>query len=107
VALSPASARIHMAIVQPQPLTEFDDGRVEICAMLGAPSAVSCSSSSSSDSSGSESIMASPPPVPDMLISTVLQDISEVPEAKAADQAELVVAGPHSDTSAVLFLYIL
>jgi hypothetical protein len=51
--------------------------------------------------------MASPPPVPDMLISTVLQDISEVPEAKAADQAELVVAGPHSDTSAVLFLYIL
>jgi hypothetical protein len=33
-------------------------------------------SPSSSDSSGSESIMVLQPPVPDLLISTVLQDIS-------------------------------
>jgi hypothetical protein len=46
-----------------------------------------CSSSSLSDPFGSESIMASPRSVPDMRISAVVQDISEVTVAKAAHQA--------------------
>jgi hypothetical protein len=74
--------------------------------MLEALSAVSCSSLSSSDSSSSESIMASPPPVPDMLISTVLQDVSEMP-LEAAHQAEPLETGPHVNTSVGMFLYIL
>jgi hypothetical protein len=84
VALSPASTPIHRAIARPQPLTEYDDGRVAVCAMLEAPSMVSSSSLSSSDSSGSESIMASPLPIPDLLISAGLQDMLEMLEVEAA-----------------------
>jgi hypothetical protein len=46
----------------------------------------SCSSSLSSDSSESESIMASPPPVPDMVISVKLPDISDTPDVEVAQQ---------------------
>jgi Na+/glutamate symporter len=74
--------------------------------MLDAPSMVSCSSSSSSDSSASESIMALPLPILDMLISTVLQDTSEVPEAETAHQAEPVETVPRTDISTNMFLYI-
>jgi hypothetical protein len=84
VAPSPASTPICRAIVWPQPSTEYDDGRVAVCAMLKAPSMVSSSSSSSSDSSGSESIMALPLPIPDLLISTGLQDMLEMLEVEAA-----------------------
>jgi hypothetical protein len=108
VAPSPASDPIHKAIMRPRPPTESDDGRVVVCMMLEAPSAVPCASSSSSDSSGSESIMALPPPVPDMLISSVLQDISEMPEVETAHPGgEPVEIGPRAKTSAGIFLYIL
>jgi hypothetical protein len=50
------------------------------------PSMESCSSSLSSDSSESESIMASPPPVPDMVISVKLPDISDTPDVEVAQQ---------------------
>jgi hypothetical protein len=72
VASSSAFALIHRTIVRSQSPTESDDGRVVTCAMLGASSMVLCSALSSSDSSGLESIMASPPPVPDIVISVVL-----------------------------------
>jgi hypothetical protein len=78
---------------------KFDDGRVVTCAMLGASPTVLHSASSSSDSSGSESIIASPPPVPDMVISLVLPDISEVPEP--------VEAGSHMETSTDMFCIFL
>jgi hypothetical protein len=96
-----------MAIAWPQPSTESDDGWVAVCAMLEAPSAVSSSSSSSSDSSGSKSIMASPPLVPDLLISAELQDIPEMLDVEAAHQTEPVEMRPHNDTSIGAFLYIL
>jgi hypothetical protein len=47
-------------------------------------SAESCSSSSLSDSSESESILASPPTVPDMLICAEPKDIVETPEVEVA-----------------------
>jgi hypothetical protein len=57
------------------------------CAMLDSvSSAVSCSSSSLSGASGLESIMASPPSIPDLRISV---EVSE-PEAKAV-QLEVLV----------------
>jgi hypothetical protein len=52
------------------------------------PSMELCSSSSSSDTSGSESIMASPPPVPDLHIS---MEVSMV-EAEAVQKEVLVEA---------------
>jgi hypothetical protein len=51
--------------------------------------------------------MLSPLPVPDMLISMVLQDISELLEAEAPHQAEPIEVGPCIDISASMFLYIL
>jgi hypothetical protein len=56
------------------------------------PSTESCSSSSSSDSSESESIMALPPPVPDMVICAEPQDLAETPEVKEARQTMPVEA---------------
>jgi hypothetical protein len=38
----------------------------------------------SMDSSGLKSIRASPPPIPDLLISVELQDIEEMPDIEAA-----------------------
>jgi hypothetical protein len=108
VVSSPASAPIRRATVRSQPPTGFDHGRVVACAMLGASSVVSFYSSSSSDSSGSESIMASPLPIPDLLISAGLADIPEMSEAETAHQmVETVMTGPRTDTSAGMFLYIL
>jgi hypothetical protein len=97
VASSPGSTPIHRAIVRPQPLTEFDDGRVAACAMLGASSVVSSSSSSSSDSFGSVSI-----------ISAGLDDIPKMLDAETAHQmVETIAMEPRTDTSAGMFLYIL
>jgi hypothetical protein len=48
------------------------------------PSAGSRSFSSSNNSSESESILASPPPVPDMLICAEPQDIAEMPKVEVA-----------------------
>jgi hypothetical protein len=47
--------------------------------MLGAPSTVSSLTSSSSDSSASDSIRASPLPIPDLVISSELPYILEMP----------------------------
>jgi hypothetical protein len=64
---------------------ESDDGRVAYCQMLDSvPSAGSRSFSSSNNSSESESILASPPPVPDMLICAEPQDIAEMPKVEVA-----------------------
>jgi hypothetical protein len=70
-----------------------------MCTMLGTSPTVSHSASSSSDSSGSKSIMASPPPVPDMVISVLLPDLSEVPEAESTPWDDPVEMGPHTKTS--------
>jgi hypothetical protein len=73
------------AVTWLRPPTESDDGQVAYCLMLDfVPSAESCSSLSSSDSSELASIIASPPPVPDMVISAELPDILEMPEVEAA-----------------------
>jgi hypothetical protein len=69
---------------------------------------VSSSSLSSSDSSYSESTRALPPPIPDLLISSVLQDIPDMPEVEATHQMmEPVEMKPHADASAGMLLYIL
>jgi hypothetical protein len=58
--------------------------------------------------SNSESIMASPPLISDLLISTGLDDIPEMPEAATAHQTvETIVMEPRTNTSAGMFLYIL
>jgi hypothetical protein len=53
------------------------------CALLDSvPSMESCSSKSLSDTSGSESIMASPPPIPNLHISVNFSEL----EAEAVQQ---------------------
>jgi hypothetical protein len=43
--------------------------------------------------------MASPPPVPDIVISTVLANISDVPKAEMTPRDDPVEMGPHAGTS--------
>jgi hypothetical protein len=65
---------------------------VAYCVMLDSmPSVESCLPSSSSDRSGSESILASPPLVPNLRISTELS----VLEAEAVQQEVLVETEAH------------
>jgi hypothetical protein len=99
VAPSITSTPIHVTTIQPQPPADSDEGRVATCIMVGATPTVSRSASSSSDSSGSKSIMASPPPVPDMVIYVVLLVISEVSEAKLTPQDDAAEMVPHTETS--------
>jgi hypothetical protein len=88
-----AYAPTRKAMTRSQPPTESEDGRVAYCHMLDSVLSVeSYSSSSSSDSFESESIMASPPPIPNMLISMELHDIAETPEVEAARQTMSVEA---------------
>jgi hypothetical protein len=75
---SPASVAVHKAAGRLQPMSKSNDGHVAACTTLGAPSVVSSSSSSLSGSSSSESIPASPPPIPDFLISSEFLDIPEI-----------------------------
>jgi hypothetical protein len=71
------------ASVQPQAPAGSDGGHVAYCPMLDSvPSVEPCSSSSLSDTSGSESIMASPPPISNLYLSTELSE----PEAEAVQQ---------------------
>jgi hypothetical protein len=75
--------------------------------MLEAPSVMPSSASSSSESSSSESIIASPQPVPDLLISAGLEDLAEMTEVGVAqDTVNPVEMVPRANTSAGLFLYI-
>jgi hypothetical protein len=100
---APASAR-KVAAPSP-PVGGSDDDRVEVCSMLGVASASSFSSSSSSEPSASESVKASPPPVPDLMISLAmiitgseLLVISEMSELDATQYTmELEGARPHAD----------
>jgi hypothetical protein len=79
VRLPPTSTATRKAPVRPQAPGRSDDGLVACCVLLDfVPSVESCSSSSSSDSSGSESVLASPPSVPDLHISAELPDMTEV-----------------------------
>jgi hypothetical protein len=80
---SPTSVPIRKVAGLSQPTTESDDGCVAVCAMLGTPFVVP-SSSSSSESSALESVLGLPPPIPDLLISSDLSDILEMPEIEAA-----------------------
>jgi hypothetical protein len=73
--------------------------------MVGATPIVSRSASSSSDSSGSKSIMASPLPVPDMVIYVVLPVISEVSEAKPTPQDDAAETVPRTETSTGEFFF--
>jgi hypothetical protein len=61
-----------MVVVRSRPPTKSDDGRVAFCTMMEALSVVTCVSSSSSESSRSDSIVASPPLVPNIVISMEL-----------------------------------
>jgi hypothetical protein len=99
VAPSCASIPIHLMMVRPQLPTDSDEGRVATCIMLGTSPTVSHSASSSSDSFGLKSIMASPPPIPAMVISVVLSDISEVLEVESTPRDDVVQTGPHTETS--------
>jgi hypothetical protein len=99
VAPSSASIPIRPMTVQPQLPTDSDEGRVATCIMLGTSPTVSHSTSSSSNSFGLKSIMASPPPIPAMVISAVLSDISEVLEAEPTPRDDAVQTGPHTETS--------
>jgi hypothetical protein len=51
--------------------------------------------------------MVSPLSVPDMIISTVLEDISKVSEAEASHLAEPVEMGLHAKPSTGMFLCVL
>jgi hypothetical protein len=90
-----ASVVPHKVLLWPQVAVKVDDDRVAYCAMLDSvPSMESCSSSSS-DSSGSASIMASPPPFPDLPISVELPHMIEVLEAEAVEQEVAVETVAH------------
>jgi hypothetical protein len=72
-----------------------DDARVAYCAILeSVPSAESCSLPSN-DSTGLESIMALPPPIPDLHISVKVPHMTEVPEAEVAEQEVAVDTEAH------------
>jgi hypothetical protein len=105
VAPSITSTPVHVTTIQPQPPTDSDEGRVATCIMVGATPIVSRSASSSSDSSGSKSIMASPLPVPDMVIYVVLPVISEVSEAKPTPQDDAAETVPRTETSTGEFFF--
>jgi hypothetical protein len=106
-----ASAATHKAMTRLRAPIEYDDSRVAYCQMLDSMmSAKSCSSSPSSDSSKSESVLASPPPVLDMLICVEPQDIAETPEVEASQQIMLVEVEAHGVSpigELSCFLYIL
>jgi hypothetical protein len=85
------------AILVRQPVAaRADTNRVTYCAILDSvPSAELCSSSSN-DSFSSESVMASPPPVPDVHISVELPPVIEVPEVEVAEQEVAVDTEAHT-----------
>jgi hypothetical protein len=76
-----------------------------MCMMLGASLTVSRLASSSSDSSGSKSTMASPSPVPHVVIFVVLPDISKVLEVELMPQDDAIETGPRTETSASEFFF--
>jgi hypothetical protein len=102
--LNPSSP-IHAMIVRPWSPADSDEGCIVMCMMLGASLTVSRLASSSSDSSGSKSTMASPLPVPDVVIYVVLPDISKVLEVELMPQDDVIETGPRTETSASEFFF--
>jgi hypothetical protein len=72
----------------------LDDDRVAYYAILDSIPSES-SSSSSGETSVSESILPSPPPVPNLHISAELWPMTEVPDVEIVGQGIPVEAGPH------------
>jgi hypothetical protein len=83
-ALPSIPTSVHKAAAPSRPTSESDDDRVAACSMLDVVSVASSLSSSSSESSTLDSIPASPPPIPDLVIPSELPDIPKMRELEAA-----------------------
>jgi hypothetical protein len=77
-----ASTTPHDASVQQPVAVKVGAARVSYCAILDLVPSVESHSSSSNGSVGSESIMASPPPAPDVHISVELPYTTQAPDAE-------------------------
>jgi hypothetical protein len=106
VAPSPAPALVHRVVIRPGPSSGSNDGRLAACVMAEVPSVASALSSSSRGCVSSESIRDSPPPIPYVLVSSVLPDIAEMPDVETifcfCTHNEI---DPRADASAGMFLY--
>jgi hypothetical protein len=92
----PAFVTPRVILVQQPFAVRADADRVMYCTILDfVPSTESCSSSSN-DSSSSESVMASPPSVPDVHIFVELLSVTEVLEAEAAEQDVAIGTEAHA-----------
>jgi hypothetical protein len=106
VAPSPAPALVHRVVIRPGPSSGSNDGRLAACVMAEVPSVASALSSSSRGCVSSESIRDSPPPIPYLLVSSVLPDIAEMLEVETTHQTtEHLEIDPRADASAGMFLY--
>jgi hypothetical protein len=90
-----ASVAPRKVSVRPWAAAGTDDDRVAYCAILDSVPSVESCSTSLGETSGSESILASPPLVPDLRIAAELSPMTEAPEAEAADQEAPVETEAH------------
>jgi hypothetical protein len=99
---SPASTTPHDALVQQPVVVKDGVARVSYCTIRYSVLSAESHSSSSNSSAGSESIMASPPPTPDVHISM------ELPYMTQALEAEVVIdTGVHTMSLKGWFLLFL